>query len=308
MEPFKVHILGCGSALPTLQHFPSCQIVEMRGKAFMVDCGEGAQIQLRKSHVAFSKIQAVLITHLHGDHCFGLIGMLSTFGLLGRTAPLHIYAPAELEDMLSQQMKLFCHDFDYDVVFHAVDTKNRAIIYEDKSLTIETIPLCHRVPCAGFLFREKPGLPHIRREMIDFYQIPISQINNIKMGADWTTDDGEHVPNKRLVTPPDPARSYAYCSDTSFQPQLAEQLHGVNLLYHEATYADDMQSNAEKYCHTTARQAGRIAKLAEARQLLLGHYSSRYTDEGVLLKEAKQEFENTLLSKEKMIVDVKAYK
>lgn len=305
MEPFKVHILGCGSALPTLQHFPSCQIVEIRGKAFMVDCGEGAQIQLRKTHVAFTKIQAVLITHLHGDHCFGLIGMLSTFGLLGRTAPLHIYAPAALEEMLQQQMKLFCHDFDYDVVFHAVETKVKSVIYEDKSLTIETIPLRHRMPCAGFLFCEKPGLPHIRREMIDFYKIPVSQINNIKAGADWTTDEGEMVLNRRLVTPADPVRSYAYCSDTSYLPHLAEQLKGVNMLYHEATYAEDMLANAEKYNHSTARQAAMLAKAAGVGQLVLGHYSSRYTDEGVLLREAKTEFQNTILSNELMVLDVK---
>lgn len=304
MEPFKVHILGCGSALPTLQHFPACQIVELRGKAFMVDCGEGAQIQLRKSHVAFSRIQAVLITHLHGDHCFGLIGMLSTFGLLGRTAPLHIYAPVALEDMLCQQMKLFCHDFDYAIEFHAVDTTRQSIIYEDKSLTIETIPLHHRMPCAGFLFREKAGLPHIRRDMIDFYGIPVSQINNIKAGADWTTSDGELVPNRRLVIPADAPRSYAYCSDTSYLPHLASQLQGVNLLYHEATYADDMLSNAEKYCHTTARQAAMVAKAANVKRLLLGHYSSRYNDEKVLLNEAREVFADTMLSKELNIYDV----
>lgn len=270
----------------------------------MVDCGEGAQIQLRHSRVAFTKIQAVLITHLHGDHCFGLIGMLSTFGLLGRTAPLHIYAPAPLEDMLNSQMKLFCHDFDYDVVFHAVDTTTATVIYEDRSLTIETIPLHHRMPCAGFLFREKAGLPHIRRDMIDFYQIPISQINNIKAGADWTTEDGELVENSRLVTPPVAPRSYAYCSDTSYLPALASQLNGVTLLYHEATYADDMISNAEKYCHTTARQAGMIAKAANVGTLMLGHYSSRYPNENVLLNEAKQEFEHTVLSKEQMVFNV----
>lgn len=304
MEPFLVHILGCGSALPTLQHYPSCQIVEIRGKAFMVDCGEGAQIQLRRSRVAFSKIQAVLITHLHGDHCFGLIGMLSTFGLLGRTAPLHIYAPVELDDMLSRQLKLFCHDFDYSIVFHAVDTTTQSVIYEDKSLTIESIPLHHRMPCAGFLFREKKGLPHIRRDMIDFYQIPISQINNIKAGADWTTTDGEYIENSRLVTPAEEPRSYAYCSDTSYLPSLATQLQGVTLLYHEATYADDMLQNAEKYCHTTARQAGMLAKASEVGTLLLGHYSSRYVNERVLLREAKEEFQNTILSRELQVFEL----
>lgn len=287
-----------------MQHFPSCQIVEIRGKAFMIDCGEGAQIQLRKVHLAFTKIQAVLITHLHGDHCFGLIGMLSTFGLLGRTAPLHIYAPAAMEAVLDMQMKYFCHDFDYDVVFHAVDTNAQQVIYEDKSLTIETIPLNHRVPCAGYLFREKPGLPHIRRDMIDFYGIPVSQINNIKLGADWTTDDGEHVPNSRLVMPANDTRSYAYCSDTSYKPDIVDQIRGVDLLYHEATYADDMLQNAEKYNHSTARQAAMIAQAANVRRLLIGHYSSRYPDEQILLDQAKEVFADTLLSYELQVVKI----
>lgn len=304
MEPFKVHILGCGSALPTLQHFPSCQIVEIRGKLFMVDCGEGAQIQLRKTHIAFTKIQALLISHLHGDHCLGMVGMISTFGLLGRTAPLHIYAPEALEQVLRMQISLFCHDLGYKLEFHAVNTKKQEIIYEDKSLSIESIPLRHRVPCAGFLFREKCGLPHIRREMIDFYGIPVSQINNIKAGMDWTTEDGELVKNERLVKAADPARSYAYYSDTSYVPELADRVRGVDLLYHEATYADDMQKNAEKYFHSTARQAATIAQNAGVRKLLLGHYSSRYTDENILQKEAKEVFKETKLSKELMVVDV----
>ena len=182
MEPFHVHILGCGSALPTLRHFPSMQVVECRGKLFMVDCGEGAQLQLRRSGLSFSKLQAIFISHLHGDHCFGLIGMVSTFGLLGRTAPLHVYAPAALQPMLDAQMALFCRDLGYQVEFHPVDTRRAAVIFDDRSLTVETIPLEHRMPCAGFLFREKPTLPHIRRDMIDYYQIPVSQIANAKPG------------------------------------------------------------------------------------------------------------------------------
>ena len=176
MEPFRIHILGCGSALPTLKHFPSMQVVECRGKLFLVDCGEGAQLQMRRSGLSFNKMGHVFISHIHGDHCFGLIGMISTFGLLGRTACLHVYGPVELELMLQEQMKLFCRDLSFEVEFHAVDTYSHQVIFEDRSLKVESIPLNHRIPTCGYLFREKPSLPHIRRDMIDFYEIPISQI------------------------------------------------------------------------------------------------------------------------------------
>lgn len=305
MEPFKIHILGCGSATPTLQHFPSSQIVEIRGKMFMVDCAEGTQLQIRKTRVAFTKIQAVFISHMHGDHCFGLIGMVSTFGLLGRTAPLHIYAPKAMEDYLEMQKRLFCNDLGYDVVFHAVDTKKHQVIYEDRSLTVESIPLCHRVPCSGFLFREKPGLPHIRRDMIDFYNIPISQINNIKAGAGWTTEDGRVIDNSRLVTPADKPRSYAYCSDTKYLPELHTIVKDVDVLYHEATYDESMMKNAVKYCHSTAGQAAMVARDANVGRLFLGHYSARYErEESALLEEARQFFENSHLTNELQTINV----
>ena len=304
MEPFRVHILGCGSALPTLHHNASAQVVEIRGKLFLVDCGEGTQVQLRRSRLRFTKISAVFITHLHGDHCFGLIGMLSTFGLLGRTARLAIYAPAALEDMLKQQMQMFCHDFDYEVDFHPVDTRLQQIVYEDRSLTVETIPLEHRMPCCGYLFREKPSLPHIRRDMIDFYQIPTSQINNIKAGSDWTMPDGEVVRNERLVEPAAPARSYAYCSDTRYISTLHQRIRNVSTLYHESTYGEDNLLMAQKYYHSTARQAALVAREAGVGQLLLGHYSSRYEDEQVLLREAQNVFENTYLTDENAVFDV----
>lgn len=303
MLPFKIHILGCGSATPTLHHFPSSQIVEVRGKLFMIDCAEGTQLQLRKLRVPFTKIQAIFISHIHGDHCFGLIGMISTFGLLGRTAPLHVYAPKALEKMLEMQIQMFCNDLGYEVVFHAVDTKENKVIYDDRSLTVETVPLCHRVPCAGYIFREKPTLPHIRRDMIDFYQIPLSQINNIKAGADWTTPEGTVIENSRLVTPAEPPRSYAYCSDTAYLPNLHEMLKGVTTLYHEATYAEDMIDNAVKYCHSTARQAAMVAKAAGVSRLLLGHYSSRYTNEEILLNEAREIFSNSFLTNELQVID-----
>jgi len=304
LEPFKIHILGCGSALPTLHHYASAQIVELRGKQFMIDCGEGTQMQLRRSRIRFTKLSAVFITHLHGDHCFGLIGMISTFGLLGRTAKLDVYAPAALEPMLQAQMQLFCHSFDFEVAFHAVDTSKQQVVYEDRSLTVESIPLDHRIPCCGYLFKEKATLPHIKRDMIDFYQIPTSQINNIKAGADWMTADGEVVANSRLVEAAEAPRSYAYCSDTRYIPTLHERIKGVTALYHESTYGEDNLQRAEKYFHSTARQAAMVARDAQAGQLLLGHFSSRYEDENVLLQEAKEVFENTYLCDEQKVFEL----
>ena len=302
MEPFKIHILGCGSALPTLRHNPSAQVVEIREKQFLVDCAEGTQMQMRRSRIGFNKLSAVFISHIHGDHCFGLIGMLSSFGLLGRTMPLSIYAPKELKPVLDMLLATFCNDFDYDIHFHAVDTTKKQVIYEDRSLTVESIPLRHRLPCSGFLFREKPTLPHIRRDMIDFYHIPISQINNIKNGASWTDDEGNVIPNSRLTRPADPPRSYAYCSDTCYMPELAEMIDGVTCVYHESTYADGDIEKAQKYFHSTASQAATVARDAHAGKLLLGHYSSKYDNEELILSQARAVFPNSDLTTEGMVV------
>lgn len=304
MEPFKVYILGCGSALPTLHHFSSSQVVQIRDKFMMVDCGEGTQIQLRRTHIHFNKVQAVFISHLHGDHCLGLIGLISTFGLLGRTAPLHIYAPIGYEQLFQEQINMFCHDLDYTVTFHPIDTYINKVIYEDRSLSVETIPLQHRVPCCGFLFKEKPTLPHIKRELIDFYKIPVCNINQIKNGADWVTEDGTVVPNHRLTFPAEPPRSYAYCSDTRYMPELHEMIKGVNVLYHESTYGRDREDRAKLYNHSTAEQAATVAKQAGVGKLLLGHFSARYKDENVLLDEAKTIFANTELAKEDVVIDI----
>ena len=270
----------------------------------MIDCGEGTQMQLRRSRIRFTKLSAVFISHLHGDHCFGLIGMISTFGLLGRTAKLDVYAPAALEQMLDEQMRLYCHGLEFEVVFHVVDTTRQQVIYEDRSLTVESVPLEHRVPCCGFLFKEKPTMPHIKRDMMDFYHIPVSQIYNIKGGADWMTPEGEVIPNSRLVEPAEPARSYAYCSDTRYIPTLYERVKGVTALYHESTYGEDYIQHAEKYYHSTALQAAMVARDAQVGKLLLGHYSSRYEDENVLLAEAKKVFEDSFLCDEQMIFEL----
>ena len=304
MEPFKIHILGCGSALPTLKHNASSQLIEMRGKCFMVDCGEGAQMQFRRSHIHFSKLNAIFISHMHGDHCFGLMGLLSTLGMLGRTSKLRIYAPKDYEPLFKQQVEFFMQTMEYEMEMIPVDTEKQQVIYEDHSLTVETVPLQHRVPCCGFIFREKPTLPHIRRDMIDYYGIPVSQINNIKNGADWTNEDGDVIPNARLVQPADSPRSYAYCSDTRFMPALKEQVKGITVLYHESTYTAEQEDRAKIYYHSTARQAATIAAGAGVGTLLLGHYSARYNDEKVLLEEAKAVFDHSILSQEGMVFDV----
>lgn len=298
MEPFKVHILGCGSALPTLHHNASSQIVEIREKMFMIDCAEGTQIQLRRSRIRFTRLQAVFISHMHGDHCFGLIGMISTFGMLGRTATLHIYGPEQLGPVLDMLIHTFCDGLEFSVEFHAVDTTKNKIVFEDRSLTVETIPLQHRVPCCGYLFREKQGSRHIRRDMIDFYHVPTSQINNIKAGLDWTSEHGDVIPNERLTSPPDEPRSYAYCSDTRYIPDLYKLVEGVTVLYHESTYTSEYESRARLYYHSTARQAAMVARDAEVKKLLLGHYSARYDDEKQLLTEAREIFPESYLTSE----------
>ena len=279
-------------------------MVEVREKLLMLDCAEGTQTQLRRSHARFTKLSHVFITHLHGDHCFGLIGMISTFGLVGRTATLHVYGPEALGPILRGQIDFFTHDLGFEVEFHPVDTTRHAVVYEDHSIMVESIPLQHRLPTCGYLIREKQLLPHIRPEMMQAYRIPVSQVNNIKNGADWTMPDGEVIPNSRLVRPADPPRSYAYCSDTRYLPSLYQLVKGVNTLYHESTYGEDKIQSAEKYHHSTARQAAMVARDAGVGKLLLGHYSSRYEDENVLLCEAKEVFENTYLTNEMDVFDV----
>ncbi len=303
MEKFEVNILGCGSALPTLRHSASCQVVNVREKLFMIDCGEGAQVQFRKQKLNFGKLHAIFISHIHGDHCFGLIGLISTLSLLGRTADLHIYAEPALEKGLRPQIDVFCCGIEFQVVFHAIDTTKRCTVYEDRSVSVSTIPLKHRVPCCGFLFEETAPLPHIRRDMIDYYGIPNCYIKNIKLGADYILPDGTLIENARLVTPAAKARSYAYCADTCFDPKVAGMVKGVDLLYHEATFATSELARARQTLHTTAHQAATIAQSAGAKRLLIGHYSARY-DEKFLLEEAIEVFPETMLSNEGLCIEV----
>ncbi len=308
MEKFEVHILGCGSALPTTRHFATSQVVNVREKLFMIDCGEGAQMQLRKSKLKFTRLNHIFISHLHGDHCFGLMGLISTFGMLGRTATLYIHCHPELERLLMPQLDFFCKGMSYKVVFQTFAPGKAEVVYEDRSLTVETIPLRHRIPTCGFLFSEKQTPNHIRRDMIDFYKIPVYELNRIKNGADYTLPDGKVISNDKLTTPSAPPRRYAYCSDTIYLPRIIEQVRGVDLLFHEATFAQSELARAKETYHTTAIQAGEIARDAEVKQLLIGHFSARYEDESILLQEASSVFPNTVLAKETLKLSIEPIK
>lgn len=306
MEKFNVHILGCGSALPTSAHHPSCQIVDVRDKLFMVDCAEGAQLLLRGAGLHFSRLSHIFISHLHGDHCFGLIGLISTFGLLGRTAQLHIYSPGEtLERLMQPWLDFFCRESPFEVVFHAFSPSHSEVIYSDRSVTVRTLPLRHRVPCCGFLFEEVPTLPHIRRDMIDFLHIPTYAIQRIKEGADWTDADGRCWPHAALTTPAAPARRYAYCSDTMPVPALVDAVRGVDVLYHEATFGAEDAARARSTGHSTSQQAAAIARDAQVGRLIVGHFSARYNDrEDVILEEAREIFSATTLAHEGLVVEL----
>ena len=298
MEPFEIHILGCGSALPTTRHNASSQVIKIGNKQFMVDCGEGTQLQLRRYHIHFSFINHIFISHLHGDHCFGLIGLISTFGMLGRTAPLHIYADPKLEELMKPQIDYFCKGMNYPLFFHNIDPTRQQTIYEDNTITVETLPLSHRIPCCGFLFREKPKKRHLIGDVANYYNIPTYMRQSIKDGADFITPEGEVIPNCRLTKEPDPSRSYAYCSDTAPCRFGCGVLDGVDLLYHEATFAESEKERAAQTFHSTARQAAQAAKDAGVKRLLIGHYSSRYDTADVQLDEAREIFPDTIAAEE----------
>lgn len=304
MEKFDIHILGCGSALPTTRHQATSQVINIREKLFMIDCGEGTQVQLRRSRLRFNRLNHIFISHLHGDHCFGLIGLISTFGMLERTADLHIHCHPELEKLLMPQLDFFCKGMSYQVIFHPFNPGEQTIIYDDRSVSVETIPLRHRIPTCGFLFKEKPTPNHILREMIDFYKIPTYMINRIKNGEDYTTEEGVVIPNSRLTTPSSPPRSYAYCSDTMYLPRIVPQIQGVDLLFHEATFANTELARAKQTMHSTAQQAAQIAQAAQVKKLMIGHFSARYEDENTLLKEASSIFPQTILAQENLKISL----
>lgn len=298
MERFEINILGCGSATPTVQHNPSSQVVNLRDKLYMIDCGEGTQLQLRRQKLAFNRLNHIFISHLHGDHCFGLTGLISTFALLGRVGTIYIHAHADLEKVLRPQLDYFCRDIAFDVQIEPFDTTRSEVIFEDRSLTVTSVPLKHRVPCAGFRFDEHPKDAHLIPDMIKFYNIPLKKLQYIKKGGDFVTEDGTIIANSRLTKPAEAPKSYAYCSDTAYSEQIVPIIEGVDLLYHEATFANNEAKRAKETGHSTAAQAARIAQMANVKKLMLGHFSARYPDNSILLNEAKAIFPNTILANE----------
>lgn len=298
MSDFTLNILGCGSATPSLRHLPACQVIDYRGNLMMVDCGEGAQLSMRRMGLKFSRLGHIFISHLHGDHCLGLPGLLSTLSLQQKGGAVTVHTFAEGAELFSRMMDFFCRDRTFSLKFNILDPKKRQVALETAGMTVESFPLRHRVPCVGFLFREKPKPRHLRGDMAKFYEIPVSQLQAIKGGADFVTPDGRVVPNSHLTTAADQSVSYAYCSDTVFNPALADVVRGVDLLYHEATYADDCAHKARERFHSTASEAARIASAAEVRRLLLGHFSKAYNNESHHLAEARAIFPATDVANE----------
>lgn len=303
MSIAKLTILGSGSAKPTASANPSGQILELCDKQFLIDCGEGTQCTMAQIYQRTNRLYNIFISHLHGDHCFGLIGLLSTLAMQGRTQDMHIYAMPDLERLMQPWLNYFCQDMPYRLIFHPINPRKHELIYEDRTLTVKTLPLKHRVPCCGFLFEEKPRERHMIGEMIRAYDIPLAAIPLIKQGADFTTADGRIIPNERLTLPPTKPFRYAYCSDTAYKESLIEQIRGVDVLYHEATYLEPEATLAKERHHSTALDAARIARAAEVGTLILGHFSSRYPDRQAFAEEAKLEFENTLIAEDRKVFE-----
>ncbi len=298
MERFELNILGTGSALPTTRFNPTSQVVNFRDNLFMIDCGEGAQSQLRRMQLKFSRLSHIFLSHLHGDHCFGLMGLISTLGLLDRTGDLVVHAHPDAERIFRPMLNYFCAELPYKVIFNPIAPQKHELILEERSLKVYSIPMKHRVPTCGFLFEEKPRPRHIIREMTDFYQVPVRDMNRIKEGEDFIKEDGTVIPNEKLTRPAEPSRKYAYCSDTTYSKPIVPIIEGADLLFHEATFLEKDKARAKHTMHSTALQAAKIAHAAQVKKLVIGHFSARYTDLNVLLQEAKTIFPETVLAAE----------
>lgn len=303
---FTIHTLGCGSAKPTPAHQPSSTVVDHRGRLFMIDCGEGAQRSFQFHKLKTSRLAHIFLTHLHGDHVFGLPGLIGTLGLQQEGGSITIHTFEEGKKILSTILDFFSRDLPFEVKFNILDPHKEETAYEDHSLKVRTIPLDHRVNTVGFVFEEKPGLRHINREMTDFHGVPVHLMNRLRAGEDYVKPDGTVIENFRLTTDPTPARSYAHISDTAYMPSLAEKIGPVNLLLHETTYLEANAADARKRGHSTARQAAMVARDAGAGALLTTHYSSRYyKDESQFIKEASEVFQGPVyLNNEKLVIDL----
>ncbi len=303
MTRLELNILGCGSATMTPRHQPSCQVLNVRDNLIMIDCGEGAQLAVRRMKLKLMRLNHIFISHLHGDHCFGLPGLVSTMALLNRTNSLTIHTFKDGAELFGQMLDYFCRERPFEVRFNIIDTHKR-VIWEDDAMTVTSFPLVHRVPAVGFLFSEKPKLRHIIGEKVKRLGIPHYAMNSLRQGYDWLTEDGTIIPNEQLTTPADHAISYAYCSDTKFSKRVIKHVEGVDWLYHEATYDESLRIKAHKRYHSTALEAATVAHEAGVKRLILGHFSKRYLDETPLLNEARTIFPNTILANEGLTIDL----
>ena len=292
----KLTILGCHSATPQENKNPTAQLLEINGHRLLIDCGEGTQVQLRKAKVSFVHIKHIFISHLHGDHFYGLPGLVSSFRLLGRVAPLHIYGPKGIKEALLLLLKLSKSNMNYPLHFHELSSEQSECIFEDDNVLVRTIPLKHRVYTNGFLFEEKTGFRRINIDAVQAAGIDKSYYRLLQQGKDVESNDGTLVENKKVTFAPYPVMKYAYCSDTAYHPAIIEIIHKADWLYHEATFLNQHAALAEQTKHSTAQQAAEIAKKAEVGRLILGHYSSRYKDLELFVNEAKAVFPNVTLA------------
>lgn len=289
-------ILGCYAATPRTMTNPTSQVLEMKNRMFLIDCGEGTQVQLRKHKLKFSRINHVFISHLHGDHFYGLIGLISTFSLLNRQSDLHVYGPKGIKEVTLLQLKLSASWTSYNLYFHELESKEPEVIFEDDKVIVSTIPLRHRVYTNGFLFQEKTGDRKLNPDAMNQYGIDTCYYNKIKSGSDMTLEDGRVIPNELLTFDPYPAKSYAFCSDTMYEESIVSIIRDVDVLYHESTFLESEAHLCEQTMHSTARQAAEIAVKANAKQLILGHYSTRYGSIEPFKEEAEAIFSNVHLA------------
>ncbi|MDQ3048525.1 MAG: ribonuclease Z [Bacteroidota bacterium] len=296
MQNFELTILGCSSATPTSNRNPTAQLLNIAERFFLIDCGEATQIQLRRFKLKFQRINHIFISHLHGDHYLGLVGLLSSMHLLGRTIDLHLFCPPELKEIIDVQYKHSQTYLNYKIIYHPHNYVNDDLIFEDEKVQVRTIVLNHRIPCCGFVFSEKEPLPSISKEALRDYRIPVEDILPIKNGADFEYK-GDIIPNETLVTRYK-ARKYAYVSDTCYDERILPFIQDADLLYHEATFLHEMLPRAKETYHTTALQAGQMAAKANAGKMIIGHFSARYKDLQPLLDEARIHFPETILAVE----------
>lgn len=291
-------ILGFNSAIPTINSSPTAQLLDMEERLFLIDCGEGTQVQLRKAKARFSKLNHIFISHLHGDHCFGLPGLIASFRLLGRTNPLNIYGPKGIKKMLETIFSITETYRGFELIYHELSGSESVKIYEDKKVEVFTIPLDHRIYCNGYLFREKPKERHLNMQAISQCpEIEICDYQNLRNGKDFITESGDVILNAELTTDPNPSTSYAFCSDTRYKEDIIPIIKNVDVLYHESTFLHELKEMADYTGHTTALEAATIAKKAEVGKLILGHFSNRYNDLSVMIDEARPIFPNSYLPK-----------